>query len=121
MKAGISIAISLLLVGFVAVAVVYNSGSRFYSNMSYEELGDYKAKFGVDGPNLLIEIVNVSGLNIYEFDHRVSEQSLVLSAHRVSSGGAGRRTDSIPIPNGVNEFLWLNPDSTTTVLSLTTQ
>lgn len=107
-KAGLT----LVVVGICAVPILLNH--RFHSNVSFDELPDYRADFRVEGSNLVVELVNLPGLYIYELDHRVSGDSVIVSAHRTSSGQNGSDTHIIPIPPHVDQFRWLSPDSTTT-------
>ncbi len=90
---------------------------RFYSNMDHGELSRYGADVYREGNTLVVDITNIAGLNIYELDHRVESDAFILSAHRISSGRASKRTFRMEIPENVREVYWLNTDGSRTPVS----
>ncbi len=96
------------------VILIFASGltgcASFYSNVNHDELSQYEASVWREGNTISMEIKNVAGLNIYELDHRVVGDAVILSAHRISSGGSAKRTFQIEIPEAVRAVFWLNRD-----------
>src|SRR5438105_13077449 len=91
--------------------------ASFYSNVNHSELlSRYHAEFRRDNDRLFVHIKEVGGLNIYEIDHRIAGDKLILSGHRISSGAEGPRTFSIQIPPTVQQINWRNVDATDTVI-----
>ena len=88
--------------------------ASFYSNVGHADLSRFRAAFFRDDGALIVRVWNFAPAPIYEIDHRLEANYVILAAHCRSSGHEGESVFRIAVPQSVREVYWLNPDDSRT-------